>query len=99
MDHIALIEKVVLHGKRPRSIGRNARIGVHGPGVKDSVVRIHTESGAIGIGVSPLDRHGAVQLLGKRLEASSRPRSTGGTSKNSASYRVFAISRSGGHDI
>ena len=72
MDHlserIAVIEKVFLHGKRPRSIGRNARIGVHGPDVRDSVVRIHTEGGAVGIGVSPLDRQRAEQLLGKRLD-------------------------------
>ena len=67
-ERIVTIEKVTLYGKRPRSIGHNARIGVHGPGAKDSVVRIHTVSGAVGVGWSRIDNQNAEQLLGKRID-------------------------------
>jgi L-rhamnonate dehydratase len=65
-DPIVKIEKVVLRGKRPRSIGLNARIGAHGQAVTDPVVRICTEGGAVGIGWSSLDRERAESLLGMR---------------------------------
>ena len=65
-DPIARVEKVVLHGRRPRSIGRNARIGDHGPAVTDPVVRISTAGGAVGVGWSSLDRDRAEALLGVR---------------------------------
>ena len=65
-DPIVKIEKVVLRGKRPRSIGLNARIGAHGQAVSDPVVRICTEGGAVGIGWSSLDRERAESLLGMR---------------------------------
>ncbi|MDE2886996.1 MAG: hypothetical protein OXR72_02210 [Gemmatimonadota bacterium] len=65
-DPIARVEKVVLHGRRPRTIGRNARIGDHGPAVADPVVRISTAGGAVGIGWSTLDRERADALLGVR---------------------------------
>ena len=65
-DPIASIEKVVLRGRRPRTIGSNARIGVHGPVVTDPVVRICTAGGAVGVGWSALDRVRAEALLGVR---------------------------------
>lgn len=64
-EKIVRIEKVVLKFKRPRVVGRNARIGIHGDTVTDPVVRIHTNSGAIGVGWARLDREGAEALVGK----------------------------------
>ena len=64
-EKIVRIEKVVMKFKRPRLIGRNARIGVHGDMVTDPVVRIHTNSGAIGVGWSRLGREEAEVLVGK----------------------------------
>ena len=66
-ERIVRIEKVVMKFKRPRLIGRNARIGVHGDMVTDPVVRIHTNSGAIGVGWSRLGREEAETLVGKTV--------------------------------
>ena len=66
-EKIVRIEKVVMKFKRPRLIGRNARIGVHGDMVTDPVVRIHTSSGAIGVGWSRLGREEAESLVGKAV--------------------------------
>ena len=65
---IIRIEKGILRGKRPRSIGYNARIPTHGPLLSDPVVRIHTEEGCIGVGWSQISEKNARQLLGKRLD-------------------------------
>ncbi len=65
-DPIVKIEKVLIRGRRPRTIGSNARLGAHGQAVTDPVVRICTGGGAEGIGWSPLDRGHAEALLGKR---------------------------------
>ena len=62
---IVSIEKVVIRGKRPRNIGSNARIGVHGDRVADQVVRIHTKNGLTGIGWSGIGAEKAERLLGK----------------------------------
>ena len=66
-EKIVRIEKVVLKFKRPRVVGRNARIGIHGDTVTDPVVRIHTNSGAIGVGWARLDREEAEALVGKSV--------------------------------
>jgi len=66
-EKIVRIEKVVMKFKRPRLIGRNARIGVHGDMVTDPVVRIHTSSGTIGVGWSRLGREEAESLVGKAV--------------------------------
>ena len=66
-DRIACVEKVLLRGTRPRNIGHNARIGNHGSAVTDSVVRIHTDSGPVGVGWSGISREGAEGLLGKAV--------------------------------
>ena len=66
-EKIVQIEKVVMKFKRPRLIGRNARIGVHGDTVTDPVVRIHTSGGAIGVGWSRLGREEAESLVGKTV--------------------------------
>ena len=65
---IVRIEKAVLRGRRPRSIGYNARISTHGPLISDPVVRIHTEGGCIGVGWSSISEENARKLLGKRLD-------------------------------
>ena len=67
-DRIVRIEKAVLRGTRPRSIGYNARIPTHGPRVSDPVVRLYTDSGAKGIGWSNLTEFEAQQLLGKQID-------------------------------
>ncbi len=66
-ERISRIEKVILKSQRPRVVGKNARIGTHGDTVRDQVVRIHTDGGAVGVGWSRVDREGAGAFLGKRL--------------------------------
>ena len=65
---ITRIEKAILHGKRPRSIGRNARLPEHGPGLRDPVVRVHTNDGAVGVGWSRIGREAAEQLVGRAVD-------------------------------
>ena len=67
-DRISKIEKITLQGTRPRNIGHNARIGNHGVDVTDPVVRVHTDSGVVGVGWSGISRVGAEGLLGKTVE-------------------------------
>jgi L-alanine-DL-glutamate epimerase-like enolase superfamily enzyme len=64
-EKIVQIEKVVMKFKRPRLVGCNARIGTHGDTVTDRVVRIHTDSGAVGVGWSRLGYEEAEALVGK----------------------------------
>jgi L-rhamnonate dehydratase len=66
-EKIVRIEKSILRGTRPRSIGYNARIPTHGPRIADAVVRIEAANGAWGIGWSPIGRESAEQLLGKNI--------------------------------
>jgi hypothetical protein len=49
-ERIVRIEKAVLHGQRPRTIGYSARQDTHGSRLSDPVVRIHTKGGGAGIG-------------------------------------------------
>ena len=66
-EKIVQIEKVVMRFKRPRNIGCNARIGNHGDSVSDPVIRIHTNSGAVGMGWSRLTQEQAQSLVGKTV--------------------------------
>ena len=66
-ERIARIERIEVHSPRPRDIGFNARKGAHGMVVDDSVVRVHTASGAVGVGWSRLERAAAESLVGRRL--------------------------------
>ena len=66
-ERITRIERVEVRSSRPRDIGFNSRKGAHGTVVHDSVVRVHTASGAVGVGWSPLKRAAAESLLGRRL--------------------------------
>jgi len=66
-ERITMIEGLVVDLKRPRAVGRNARIGLHGDTIHDPVVRIHTAGGAVGIGWSRLRRDQAETVLGMSL--------------------------------
>ncbi len=64
-EQIVRIEKSILRGTRPRSIGYNARIATHGPRIVDSVVRIEVANGAWGLGWSNIGREEAEALIGR----------------------------------
>ena len=66
-EKIVKIEKTILRGTRPRSIGYNARKGMHGPCITDVVVRLHTDSGAWGIGPANISQEKAKGLLGSKI--------------------------------
>lgn len=66
-ERIVRIEKAVLRGTRPRSIGYNARIPTHGPHLRDLVVRVHTSGGAVGLGWSNIRFDQAENLIGREL--------------------------------
>jgi len=64
---ITRIEKCILRGTRPRTIGSNARLPTHGAKLTDPVVKIHCENGAWGLGWARLGEEEARQLLGKEI--------------------------------
>ena len=66
-ERIVRIEKSMLRGTRPRSIGYNARIPTHGPRIADAIIRVHTEGGVTGIGWSGLQQEQAQQLVGRTV--------------------------------
>ena len=66
-ERIDCIDKITLHGKRPRDIGYNARIPTHGPRVSDPVVRLRTTGGGEGIGWSQLSQEQAGSLIGRSV--------------------------------
>lgn len=66
-DRIVRIDKCILRGMRPRSIGYNARIPAHGQRIRDPIARIHTADGATGLGWSDVQRPQAQELLGREL--------------------------------
>ena len=63
-ERIVRIEKVMLKSRRPRFVGVNSKGGPIGDMVTDHVVRIHTDSGAVGVGWSRINRKQAEQFLG-----------------------------------
>ncbi len=66
-ERIHRIEKGVLLGRRPRQLGCNARISVHGDAVRDQVVRIRTAGGGMGIGWSGIAEKQAAELVGRTV--------------------------------
>jgi L-rhamnonate dehydratase len=56
------IEFGVFEGRRPRPAGSNARLGTHGALVRVPLVRLTTDDGASGFGVSRLPREAAARL-------------------------------------
>jgi L-rhamnonate dehydratase len=63
------IEAGILSGKRPRSAGCNARLGVHGLDVRERFARLHFEDGSSGFGFSRVSKEQAESLIGKNLES------------------------------
>lgn len=64
---ITKIEAAVLAGQRPRVIGRNSRLGVHGQFVREPVVKLHTDGGILGWGRSAAAEEDAAKLIGREL--------------------------------
>ena len=58
---------VSLEGTRPRVIGRNARLPVHGKHVSEPVVRLYTDAGVSGWGWSQAKPEDARRLVGRKL--------------------------------
>ncbi len=65
---IARIELGTLESRRPRHAGSNARLGDHGTSIQLSLVRLTTDDGASGFGVSRAPREYLQGLLGERIE-------------------------------
>jgi hypothetical protein len=61
------IDRILIEGKRPRVVGRNSRLGVHGQMVREPVVRLHTDAGITGWGWSRAEPEQARMLLSKKL--------------------------------
>jgi L-rhamnonate dehydratase len=66
-EKINRIEKITMRFKRPRNIGCNARIGNHGDWVSDPVIRVHSSSGAVGVGWSRVSLEQAQDLVGRTV--------------------------------
>jgi len=64
---ITRIDARMLQGTRPRVVGRNARLGVHGRHAQDPIVRLHTDAGTVGWGWCRARRAEAQRLVGKKL--------------------------------
>jgi len=67
-QRIIRIEMGRLEGTRPRTAGRNARLGDHGRTVYVPIVRITTDDGASGFGFCHLSEERAKQFLGITLQ-------------------------------
>jgi L-alanine-DL-glutamate epimerase-like enolase superfamily enzyme len=65
---IRRIEGGTLVGTRPRSAGRNARLGDHGSTVRVPLARITLDDGTTGVGSSRIAASHAQTLVGKRLD-------------------------------
>lgn len=64
---VTRIEMGRFDGIRPRSAGSNARLGEHGTRVRPPVVRVTTDDGNSGFGVSPIGPEKAESLLGTTI--------------------------------
>jgi len=53
---------------RPKLIGKNARLDVHGSKTSESVLIVRTDRGLEGVGVGRLDRDRAKRIVGRRLD-------------------------------
>jgi L-alanine-DL-glutamate epimerase-like enolase superfamily enzyme len=58
---------------RPKLVGKNARLDVHGDHTTDDVLRILTDAGVEGLGVGRIDESRARQVVGKRLDELWKP--------------------------
>ncbi len=64
---ITRIQHASLEGIRPRVIGRNSRLSMHGQRVTDPIAHIETSAGISGWGWSRADEDAARELVGRRL--------------------------------
>jgi len=64
---ITKIDAATLRGTRPRTVGRNARLGVHGNQASDPIVRLHASTGAVGWGWCRAKQDHARKLVGRKL--------------------------------
>lgn len=55
-------------GRRPKMVGKNARLDLHGDSNTDHVIRIYTDQGVDGFGSGRVDAAIARQLLGRTLD-------------------------------
>ena len=67
-SRIERIEWGTLEGKRPRSAGCNARLGVHGDTIRMPMLRLTTADGSSGFGVCRAKPENLSRLLGQTLE-------------------------------
>jgi L-rhamnonate dehydratase len=63
-DRVVRLEWAVLEGRRPRSLGRNARLPAHGAAVRVPLCRLTTADGLSGLGPSRLDEELGYEVLG-----------------------------------
>jgi L-alanine-DL-glutamate epimerase-like enolase superfamily enzyme len=66
---IVSVEWATLEGRRPRSAGSNARLGVHGPTTRVPIVRLTDSDGLQGIGAARIDQAQANRIIGMDMEA------------------------------
>ena len=66
-SRIVSVKWFTLRGKRPRVVGRNARLDTHGQYASDSIALLRTDDGLEGWGWSRANRQDAERILGKRL--------------------------------
>ena len=66
---IAAVEWAELEGRRPRSAGCNARLGVHGQTVRTPLARLTTDDGATGFGYCRATEEQILDVLGQQLDA------------------------------
>jgi L-alanine-DL-glutamate epimerase-like enolase superfamily enzyme len=62
---IKRISRYTLGSKRWKVVGKNSRDGVHGKDAKDRILRIETDAGLEGVGISCINKEQAAPLLGK----------------------------------
>lgn len=60
-------------GPRPRLVGKNSFLGVHGPETRDTVVRIATDQGVEGIGAGNTSQVAAQHVVGRTLDQYWKP--------------------------
>ena len=61
-------------GRRPKMVGKNARLDLHGDTNTDHVLRIYTDQGIDGFGVGKVDPALARQLIGRSLDEFWKPK-------------------------
>lgn len=68
-DHrVATVEVARVSTRYPRTVGRNARLGSHGAGPDQTVVRVRTDQGGQGWGLVAGDLAGVTALVGRRID-------------------------------